>query len=220
MIRNRPSGKSEKKRIHDAAKHLAEWLNSPRAKGHPALELFQKAKELTAALAQVNRFGVRKFDDDEYKQYRKAIDAIALQFPGVGFVSGGDVMLDGFYFAFRSLGKSQRAQDGWHVMNDVRILSEAGALWKVRNCALELCGRAFAARHPRQRFHNRECKRKHERSLPAYKEGRRKKARKAYFKDLPVWARKKLLAKRARRRKNAKHLPAPQTELQAPRRRP
>jgi hypothetical protein len=186
-----------------ASLRLAEWLNSPNAKGHPATRLVEAAKGLSNAFEHRERF-----DADKVDKYIREIDRIALQFPGVGEVLGADLMREGFQFAFRPLGRSRRAIDGWGVVNDVRILAEAGALWRICHCALPSCKRAFAAKFPHQAFHNTKCKQKHKRSSPEYKEHQRLKAAEDYRKSLPPWARKKLDAKRARRQKNVDHLPA------------
>lgn len=197
MIPSRRLEKMSAKRVRTASQRLAEWLNSPNAKGRPAVRLIEAARELSSALADRERF-----DADDFDKYKREIDRIALRFPGVGEVFGADIMRKGFLFALRSLRKSRRAIDGWGVVNDVRILAEAGALWRIRRCALPSCGRAFAGSFPHQIFcPGGKCKQKYKRSSPEYKEQQRKKAAENYRDSLPPWARNKLDEKRARRRR-------------------
>lgn len=182
--------------VRAASQRLAKWLNSPDAKGHPAVRLVEAATQLSSSLEHYRE----RFDSDDLDKYKSEIDRIARRFPGVGEVLGAGIKRRSFLFGFRSLRESRRAIHGWGVVNDVRILAEAGALWRIRRCALPPCGRVFAANFPHQIFcSGGKCKQKYKRSSPEYKEQQKKKAAENYRNSLPPWARKKLDEKRARR---------------------
>jgi hypothetical protein len=198
MNTNRGPENREVKRIHGAAQRLADWLNSPRSKGHPATKVWV----LTQAMVRAARDKRHPLSRSDFKDYQTEINALTKRFRGYIGLERIDLSRpDTAHFDLWPVSQNGRGVDGLGVVNDIRILGRAGVLWKVRRCALWSCKRAFAAKVPHQMFcPGGKCKEKHKRSSPEYKCARRDKARTDYYQSLGDERKKKILeAKRARR---------------------
>jgi hypothetical protein len=197
MSQSRVTEKTQAWKASAAGRRLAEWLNSPHSKGHAATKIVV----LTQALMHAAQHSKYRLEGEDFEEYKREIDRIARKFPGVCELEGMDARHPGSaWFVLRSFRKSRREIDGWGVVNDVRILAEAGALWKIRRCALPSCKRAFSASFPHQVFHDEKCKEKQKRASLDFKKRRNEKAADNYREGLLPEAKRKLDKKRARRK--------------------
>jgi hypothetical protein len=78
------------------------------------------------------------------------------------------------------MSRSRDAVICWRIVNDVGILAEAGALWRIRRCGLPSCKRAFYARVQHQLFDTEACKEKWKTLQPAFKRHRAEYMKKRY----------------------------------------
>ena len=164
-------------RLEESGRRVVDWLNSPRASRHPVTKLFVLAQTMIHAYEH-SRF---PFDRGDFEGYQAEINRIAGNYPGVCALAGlNGPRPESAYFRLESLKKSRDAIDGWGALNDVRVLAEGGALWRIRRCALPSCKRAFYAKFPHHLFHDAKCKQKSKESSPEFKAHRRQYMRRRY----------------------------------------
>ena len=200
---SRGAEKQRRGRARNAAGWLADWLNSRSAEGHPVARLIERT-QAHIRYVENRRANDRPIDSESFESYEGDTASVARRFPGFLVPTGMDIHptnSECVWFRVDSLRRTKRANDGLTALNCIRVLCEAGVLWKIRRCALLTCRRVFVARFPHQAFHNPNCKERNKRSSSAYKNRRNEQARKAYYDGLTAAEKMTLDAKRARRKR-------------------
>ncbi len=184
-------------KLAEAGRRLAAWFNSNHARRRPVAKLLG----LTQFLIQLHTQEKPYEDSFEVEEYKAEIDQIARLYPSVRELERWDPRARKYpRFYEQPMRKDARSIEGWQVLRDLGILTEGGALWRVRRCRLPLCKRTFYARNRENLYCSPPCQDAAKESAGTRKEKKRLKSRTAYWNSRTSEQQEKLLEKRAKRK--------------------
>lgn len=184
---------------NQAADRLVKLLNSKPSRRHPVTKILGSFRNL---IWHANQEADRGEPFDDFADLAEEVDKLARKFP---FVLQVDWMTasspDRVNFRLASFRQGQRYTHGWSVLNDIRILAQAGMLWKVTRCRFAGCKLAFNARRSIDHFCSARCRRKSERSRVKERQSRSIDARILYWRGLSDTQKREVEVKWKRKQK-------------------